>query len=273
MQGFASAATAPIATAQMRAFRPPPGLDLPAPPGLSLPPPPGLDLPMPRTATCLPDDIHAACLANHKLSIIRHEDSTDYEPWDSDHSTAEPSEVFTPPHMRGHFGADVLPSLQSPAALGAPRLLGCTPGWVLKLDEALKSAAREVPGVSKCSRDDVGCEQGGGLVKAGSSSALLLDLVGVLDSGAGPQTPLPPPPLPLTTRFDSTPELPSLGSAAHSSGTCRPCDFLYRTDTCREGAACRFCHLCGPQAVRRRRKEKRALLRAGRKVEVNSTRH
>mmetsp|Transcript_158403 Transcript_158403/g.508118 ORF Transcript_158403/g.508118 Transcript_158403/m.508118 type:complete len:230 (-) Transcript_158403:438-1127(-) len=39
---------------------------------------------------------------------------------------------------------------------------------------------------------------------------------------------------------------PSVGSAEHHLGVCRPCDFASRGVECRAGATCQFCHLCGP---------------------------
>merc|ERR1712059_52769 len=38
-------------------------------------------------------------------------------------------------------------------------------------------------------------------------------------------------------------ELPSMGSALHSSGKCKPCAFLH-TKGCVNGTDCQFCHLC-----------------------------
>jgi len=54
--------------------------------------------------------------------------------------------------------------------------------------------------------------------------------------------------------------VPSVGSAGHHLGLCRPCDFTYRNGSCREGAACRFCHLCGPEVGKRRKKQRRHFL-------------
>eukprot|EP00928_Gymnodinium_smaydae_P065548 TRINITY_DN48665_c0_g1_i1.p2 TRINITY_DN48665_c0_g1~~TRINITY_DN48665_c0_g1_i1.p2 ORF type:complete len:257 (+),score=42.11 TRINITY_DN48665_c0_g1_i1:68-772(+) len=48
---------------------------------------------------------------------------------------------------------------------------------------------------------------------------------------------------------------PSLGSAGHYLGMCRPCDFVCRGGACRAGVDCRFCHLCGPSENRRRKRE------------------
>lgn len=56
-----------------------------------------------------------------------------------------------------------------------------------------------------------------------------------------------------------TPELPTAGSAAHYLGTCKPCAFVNRN--CARGTECSFCHLCGPDERKRRRKEKIAYLR------------
>lgn len=50
-------------------------------------------------------------------------------------------------------------------------------------------------------------------------------------------------------------ELPSVGSANHGSGECKPCAFLH-TKGCQNGSQCQFCHLCAPGEKKRRRKEK-----------------
>mmetsp|Transcript_34631 Transcript_34631/g.99806 ORF Transcript_34631/g.99806 Transcript_34631/m.99806 type:complete len:300 (-) Transcript_34631:117-1016(-) len=51
--------------------------------------------------------------------------------------------------------------------------------------------------------------------------------------------------------------MPSLGSAKHSSGKCKPCVFVHKTG-CENGAVCEFCHLCQPGEKLRRQKERRA---------------
>lgn len=53
--------------------------------------------------------------------------------------------------------------------------------------------------------------------------------------------------------------LPSVGSAGHHLGTCKPCAFTIKG--CASGAACSYCHLCDPTEKKRRRKEKATLLR------------
>jgi len=39
-------------------------------------------------------------------------------------------------------------------------------------------------------------------------------------------------------------QLPSLGSALHHQGKCRPCMFALSDDGCLLGAKCRYCHIC-----------------------------
>ena len=57
--------------------------------------------------------------------------------------------------------------------------------------------------------------------------------------------------------------LPSIGSASHASGNCRPCAFVRHTKGCQNGAECQFCHLCNFDMTvekRRRRKEREATI-------------
>mmetsp|Transcript_4668 Transcript_4668/g.11331 ORF Transcript_4668/g.11331 Transcript_4668/m.11331 type:complete len:246 (+) Transcript_4668:69-806(+) len=54
--------------------------------------------------------------------------------------------------------------------------------------------------------------------------------------------------------------LPTMGSAGHFDGTCKPCAFFH-TKGCRQGFGCEFCHLCEAGERKRRRKEKVTLLR------------
>jgi hypothetical protein len=55
-------------------------------------------------------------------------------------------------------------------------------------------------------------------------------------------------------------DLPSVGSAEHWVGTCKPCAFTHKG--CSSGKNCPFCHLCDPGEKKRRRKEKVAYLRS-----------
>uniref|UniRef100_A0A7S1VZZ6 C3H1-type domain-containing protein n=1 Tax=Alexandrium catenella TaxID=2925 RepID=A0A7S1VZZ6_ALECA len=279
MQGQRTAVAArdwaPLAAARARGFRPPPGLCIPAPPGLGMPPPPGLDLPTPA-ALCVPcDDVDIRDLLSIKLSMMRLEETKDDDLWESDHSTAEPSEVFAtlsrtssaekvfslPPTPPGS-----VPVTEPLASMEVPRPMGSKPGMVLKLENALLQSSNPVAtGRAQRTPNPSAYEPGEALAKA-SAPTVVLDLAGAL--GCGPAAAVPPPPP--APRRDTMLKLPSAGSALHGTGECRPCDFMYRTDNCREGAACRFCHLCGPQAVRQRRKQRRALLRTGRQAVVNS---
>eukprot|EP00401_Gymnodinium_catenatum_P045166 CAMPEP_0117580268 /NCGR_PEP_ID=MMETSP0784-20121206/65102_1 /TAXON_ID=39447 /ORGANISM="" /LENGTH=205 /DNA_ID=CAMNT_0005380299 /DNA_START=99 /DNA_END=716 /DNA_ORIENTATION=- len=49
--------------------------------------------------------------------------------------------------------------------------------------------------------------------------------------------------------------LPTVGSAGHLHGTCKPCAFIVKG--CSNGVSCAFCHLCGPEALKQRRKARR----------------
>lgn len=51
----------------------------------------------------------------------------------------------------------------------------------------------------------------------------------------------------------------SVGSAAHETGTCKPCAFLWKDPKqpgCQNGRQCVFCHLCPPGEVKARKKQK-----------------
>jgi hypothetical protein len=56
-------------------------------------------------------------------------------------------------------------------------------------------------------------------------------------------------------------ELPTVGSAGHQSGTCKPCAFLHKRG-CQNGVQCEFCHLCDEGEKKRRQKEKIARLKS-----------
>lgn len=65
-------------------------------------------------------------------------------------------------------------------------------------------------------------------------------------------------------------ELPTVGSADHGFGTCRPCAHAHSAKGCMNGVHCSFCHLCPAGELKRRQREKRLLQRraerAGRAV-------
>eukprot|EP00443_Scrippsiella_acuminata_P115276 CAMPEP_0115677526 /NCGR_PEP_ID=MMETSP0272-20121206/55269_1 /TAXON_ID=71861 /ORGANISM="Scrippsiella trochoidea, Strain CCMP3099" /LENGTH=209 /DNA_ID=CAMNT_0003116643 /DNA_START=1 /DNA_END=631 /DNA_ORIENTATION=- len=84
------------------------------------------------------------------------------------------------------------------------------------------------------------------------------------DAGAVHDSALVPPPeqppAPPAGPAPGSPELPSTGSAGHADGTCKPCAFMH-TKGCNSGPACKFCHLCGPDEHKLRRKRKMQLQR------------
>lgn len=82
-----------------------------------------------------------------------------------------------------------------------------------------------------------------------------------------PPAPVVPPPPPGPAL--GSPELPSIGSAAHGKGSCRPCAFLH-TKGCENGLACTFCHLCEPGERKRRQKEKLQQRRAAQQARLTS---
>eukprot|EP00443_Scrippsiella_acuminata_P092113 CAMPEP_0115474046 /NCGR_PEP_ID=MMETSP0271-20121206/53890_1 /TAXON_ID=71861 /ORGANISM="Scrippsiella trochoidea, Strain CCMP3099" /LENGTH=322 /DNA_ID=CAMNT_0002901357 /DNA_START=7 /DNA_END=973 /DNA_ORIENTATION=+ len=55
-----------------------------------------------------------------------------------------------------------------------------------------------------------------------------------------------------------TPNCPSVGSVGHQLGLCRPCDFFHRS-RCVRDADCKYCHLCGPEESRQRKRQNRNL--------------
>lgn len=73
--------------------------------------------------------------------------------------------------------------------------------------------------------------------------------------------PPPPPAVPAPGTLD----LPSVGSQGHGTGICKPCAFFH-TKGCENGPACMFCHLCGPEEKKRRRREKAVVQRAFRQA-------
>eukprot|EP00746_Dinoflagellata_sp_MGD_P164477 gnl/MRDRNA2_/MRDRNA2_93113_c0_seq1.p1 gnl/MRDRNA2_/MRDRNA2_93113_c0~~gnl/MRDRNA2_/MRDRNA2_93113_c0_seq1.p1 ORF type:complete len:459 (-),score=98.35 gnl/MRDRNA2_/MRDRNA2_93113_c0_seq1:277-1653(-) len=47
----------------------------------------------------------------------------------------------------------------------------------------------------------------------------------------------------------------SIGSAKHATGDCKPCGFLWKKG-CHKAQNCQFCHLCGSDEVKRRKRDK-----------------
>jgi len=73
--------------------------------------------------------------------------------------------------------------------------------------------------------------------------------------------------LELASMLSTTPKLgdrdvPTVGSAKHQLGECKPCAFFWKPAGCSNGATCEYCHLCDAREKKRRQKEKKALFKA-----------
>jgi len=55
-------------------------------------------------------------------------------------------------------------------------------------------------------------------------------------------------------------DMPTVGSALHKLGTCKPCAFFH-IKGCQNGVNCVFCHLCDAGEKRRRQKERKQMMR------------
>jgi hypothetical protein len=64
-------------------------------------------------------------------------------------------------------------------------------------------------------------------------------------------------------------ELPSVGSAGHAKGRCKPCAFFH-IKGCENGAVCRFCHICESGEKKRRAKEKLANRRKAKQATITA---
>jgi len=65
-------------------------------------------------------------------------------------------------------------------------------------------------------------------------------------------------------------EMPTVGSAGHAAGSCKPCAFFH-TVGCSNGLACSFCHLCDADERKRRRKTKLEARRAEKLREASTS--
>lgn len=54
----------------------------------------------------------------------------------------------------------------------------------------------------------------------------------------------------------------SVGAAMHGTGQCKPCAWFWKPDSCNRGADCGHCHLCPEGELYRRRRQRRAAIRA-----------
>jgi hypothetical protein len=81
-----------------------------------------------------------------------------------------------------------------------------------------------------------------------------LDLEKLVEQSTSMVVPPPPPPIAFPL-----PVL-SVGSVGHACGLCQPCEFFHK-QRCVAGASCKFCHLCGPEEPKARRKAKKMVKR------------
>jgi len=58
------------------------------------------------------------------------------------------------------------------------------------------------------------------------------------------------------------PDFPTVGSAKHGDGKCKPCAFYWKPEGCESGAECQFCHFCPPGEKQRRKRVLRQLTRS-----------
>lgn len=63
-----------------------------------------------------------------------------------------------------------------------------------------------------------------------------------------------------TPKYD--PNIISIGAQGHGDGTCRPCAWNWKPEGCSNTGSCSFCHSCGPDELRKRRKDRIAFLKA-----------
>lgn len=237
--------TASVAMATLfKNFRPPPGLSLPAPPGLDLPNY-GVRISKPQA--------DEGCLLGRQSGLLEPKAAGDRDLWLSDPSTAEPSEA-SPTASRASSEDEAAHRARAwgfgSAAPRPPPVFGAVQGPRCQRSAALtthSAPGQPSPRAPWHSLQAAGANEVSGKSLEGAKLALEL---GVL---LGHCQPAPPPP-------------PSVGSALHSTGQCRPCHFIHRKEPCRAGAACHFCHLCGPEQKNRRRRQQRAQLRVSQRV-------
>jgi len=85
-----------------------------------------------------------------------------------------------------------------------------------------------------------------------------------VDAAAGVLSVQPPQAAPDSLAPGSA-ELPSIGSAGHTEGRCKPCAFFHEQG-CATGRTCLFCHSCKPGEKLRRRREKREVVQLVRQL-------
>jgi len=186
----------------------------------------------------------------------------------------------------------MVPTAAAAVATAMKKIMPGTPPPPPGLEDVLPGTfnlrLREETG-SQCSTEYGLCSQSSADYQTGSQHGSGAHLASVLAEEERPDrytpgrilldtaTPPPPPPpavLMLAGAVASgAPGLASLGSACHHLGLCQPCDFLHRSsEGCQAGAACKFCHLCGPDENRRRKAMKKDAMRAMRQWQYQKAR-
>jgi len=171
--------------------------------------------------------------------------------------------------------------LESPPGLGCEDGAAKMPGGPLPLTTtggAMNSAFAAAASASAAVAAATRCLMRGGVSRgAGTPSSPPMGIQQPVfnlrlsdEVSLGSMTPSSPPTRPqppilrladaITERSLGSPEMPTLGSAGHLLGNCRPCAF-YHTKGCGNGTQCPFCHICPPGEKKRRQKGKGVLCR------------
>merc|ERR1712224_462067 len=74
--------------------------------------------------------------------------------------------------------------------------------------------------------------------------------------------PLAPAPFTSTIHVDEPLMVPPPEESLHARGECKPCAYFFgKQDGCRWGDDCEFCHLCPPDEIKKRKKDKAKAMR------------
>lgn len=237
--------TMPVREAPSVAFRPPPGL--PPPAGmLVVSPPPGLGFPLesalPAPAAQVRPSWTSPAAAVQLPRLLGSGFAPNFSKEDKQARVADPDDAIE----TGSSDCSTADTADSPEAEGAASrehsssslsLCGtCSPVEVLSLEAALSAPTPKGSEVYEP-----------GLLLLKEAQQVPMKVLHLADSIKEPG-------------FICA-ACPSIGSAGHALGICKPCDFVHR-GSCRTGAACKFCHLCGPEENKQRKKEKRATIRS-----------
>jgi hypothetical protein len=138
------------------------------------------------------------------------------------------------------MGATLLTEVSNDAAVVAARAVSSFSSWLNPVDSVALTTASSIPELQNDQHDCYGMPGQGPSQVICLASALQQPELG-------------------------SSELPTVGSAGHRWGACKPCAFLHRRG-CENGVDCAFCHLCDSGEKKRRQKEKIATLREMRRV-------